>query len=138
MSRSNVLKIASAVRDGCEMYAIQNNSPRSLAGMCGMASWALKVALFPRKSILQFGEVYKNGHCWIELDNYIIDITATQFSRFEPRIVYDLKSKLTQYRSDYTIRHYRDFDAWWGEYQPTKETTRKILTAAKRSPSWTQ
>lgn len=53
---------------------------KDLGGACGVASWHLMCLL--RSKGIKCDFAFIDGHCWLELDNnYILDITATQFNK---------------------------------------------------------
>lgn len=87
--RDIVKQIASQVRSACEGFVNSHESfdydfhgQDDLCCMCAVASMALKKAL-EREGIhsdLVVGEYDGFCHCWLEWQNYIVDITATQFN----------------------------------------------------------
>lgn len=61
----------------------------SLVGWCAKASLLLfktlqRCGFTPKLKVWQSGEL---GHCYVECDNYIIDVTASQFGGQEVEIV---------------------------------------------------
>ena len=88
-----VIDLAHKVRIAVEELA-NNLEPtwmiykEDLAGMCAIASRALCTVLrshgYRAKFVLaQYG---LGSHCWVELDGWIIDITATQFESNYPPV----------------------------------------------------
>jgi len=80
-----------------------------LMGACAVASTALHRVLRNRghNSILVVGREEPIGergraHCWVELGEYIIDITATQFQIKHP--VYIVKKDKYSFARDYTYQ----------------------------------
>lgn len=78
-------ELALVIRNSLETQLHQNHKyfSKDLCGACGLASYTLynKLTQLDIESSLIFGYFKKetNSHCWVEIDDYIIDITATQF-----------------------------------------------------------
>jgi hypothetical protein len=63
--------------------------PADLRGACAIASATLFKVLKDAKYSPEFycGESFASGgHCWIVVDNFIVDITATQFGKKNKRV----------------------------------------------------
>jgi hypothetical protein len=61
----------------------------NLAGACAIASYTLYKCLIKLKYKPKFivAEGCNGAHCWLELDNYVIDLTATQFNMALPKVL---------------------------------------------------
>lgn len=80
------LEIAKEVRSAVEVW-VQHNpyiNPESLEGACGLASYTLCRALkaFGYRAQLVYDGDEDGAHCWVELGDEVIDVTATQFGDF--------------------------------------------------------
>ena len=74
-----VLHIAKRTRAWAEALARRHGFPPDLCGLCATASAQLMLALRAKGYDAVFHENY--GHCFVVLNGYIIDITATQFGK---------------------------------------------------------
>lgn len=93
LMRQRLLEIAGRVRQACILFRKEMQFGPKLAGMCGIASFALKQALIHHniEANVKWGHFYGDrkkfcptfgfgwGHCWVDTENYLIDITASQF-----------------------------------------------------------
>lgn len=72
---------------------------RDLAGACAVASFFVhkKAIALGLNSILNHGYYKEDFHCWVSIDNIIIDITATQFGI--KRKIFITKSTNKNYKS---------------------------------------
>ena len=83
--KKDILNVAREARELCEILSRRHFLNRSkkitLAGYCLLASDLLYHRLKNKsfKPKFMVGENYYKGHCWIEIDDYVLDITATQF-----------------------------------------------------------
>src|SRR5690349_16828905 len=90
-----IRRTARIVRWACEEFSITDdaaffdfyNCPDKLGGMCAIASFALreqlKIAHGIEADIIHGTFASCGGHCWLTVDdNYLIDITATQFNYY--------------------------------------------------------
>lgn len=86
-----IIELSLKVRDEIEKFAIKNKSvgnPVTLRCYCAIASYSLNKTFkkFKLDSHFITGFYYdltdnsKSCHCWVELNDSIIDITATQFN----------------------------------------------------------
>lgn len=66
-----------AMRNRDKYYSYDN-----LMGMCAIASGYLHKRLQAKgiESVL----CYNDGHCFVRVDDYIVDVTATQFGDYKP------------------------------------------------------
>ena len=117
----------------------------TLCGACGVASWTLKNALshlkissdFVMGTFNQYGNHNPDedeNHCWIVIDDMIVDITATQFGIHFPVFVTSVDD--SKYCQRYkNIHAYRRLATWEGQshswYRPTlEEIAKKVAQEA--------
>lgn len=81
-----IKQISSIVRDACD-YSVSRGMlpvkfPLDLTGLCAIASNHLYLQFKKHNIKSKFVKGYykNNSHCWVEVDDKIIDITATQFN----------------------------------------------------------
>jgi len=76
--RSQILTLCVAIRKAC----LNIGFDRDLNGACAIASYFLHYKLHSLKVKSKFiqGEYEGLAHCWVEIGNAIVDITAVQFS----------------------------------------------------------
>jgi hypothetical protein len=90
-----IRRIASQARETCSHYIQKNpgrnyqlncNNPVTLDCFCAIASVFLQKVLKNAgiETRLVTGTYKLDGHCWLEYNNHIIDITLRQFGRKEP------------------------------------------------------
>ena len=104
---SKLIAIAKTARHKIEALAIVEGGPHNLMGYCGVAAryielLANKQNIHPIFVCGYFNSYYRtldkynniSGHCWIELDDYIVDITATQFKKASTKINRDFGKKV--------------------------------------------
>jgi len=92
----------------------KHNILKNLCGACHIGSVLLKNRIKHLKPTLVIGKCefypgYKNspttGHCWLELGDYIIDCTYSQFVRYENiKICHKNSLAAKRYKSDMTNR----------------------------------
>lgn len=72
-----------AKNTGYEIY------PKDLCGACCMSAYQLRKLLLKRniKAKLFTGFNSYCGHAWLETENYLVDLTYTQFSRRSPKVL---------------------------------------------------
>lgn len=82
-------ELATRCREACERWAAGDKSldvyGPDLGGMCAVASytlWQLLLSAGFRKAKFAFNPI----HCWVELDGWVIDVTATQFDKRLPKV----------------------------------------------------
>ena len=114
-------KIAKKARNHIERWS--PDCPPNFEGQCGLASFHL-IRLANKKNIYPtfvgglFIRQNTFGHCWVTYKNFIIDITATQFSNnFNP--VHIVPVNNVHYVPDFETNS--SLDAWdnikdWVEY----------------------
>jgi hypothetical protein len=90
-SLNEITRLAGEVREAAKELAIDiyqeehgAADPFDLCGMCAIASYALEQVLFDHGYESEFilailDDPRPCSHCWVEIDGWIIDITATQF-----------------------------------------------------------
>lgn len=95
-------RIATLTRKWAEKLAIVESFPPDLCGLCGRASgklfYELALAGF-RPSIHSSG-----GHCFVTLDDHVIDITATQFNETRKIPVYIVETSSVLGKWQYNSR----------------------------------
>lgn len=106
-----VLTIARAVRKWtCDVYRRRIDSARrrgrraGLPGMCAVASYELAIRLRAAgytQVVIVFADVHFGSHCYVEMGEWIIDVTATQFGRhFKPVEVFRKDSSGQKYAQE--------------------------------------
>ena len=140
--KSRVKEIAESVREKCRLYALKDgNYCPDLTGLCAIASYILKSSLrkekiksrvicgvFDESSNFEFWEnEEEDNHCWLEVDNEIVDITASQFGLEDIHITV---AKDSRYKKNLEIKRIKLLkDRGWPDYQlPRKDIVKKILT----------
>jgi len=129
-----ILHIAKQVRKWCEAFVDTDGNQKkynfdySLCGMCAAASFALHDAL--KKHGIKSKVI--NGtfdgdfeHCWIEIEDKIIDITATQFD--VAALVHIVNKNNEMYKKYKAYNSYKSFPKGWGDQQPSRQLTQKIF-----------
>lgn len=99
--RAAIEEAARVVRENIEAFAIHANrihkaditiqkttaGEMSLCGACAIASvvlWrALKAAGFKDATLVR-GWYFGSNHCWVEVEDLVVDLTATQFGALRP------------------------------------------------------
>ena len=80
--RGNVLRVARRVRAWTQLKANRAHyNPHNLCGWC-----AISAAYFFRelsKENIDAELHYVSGHCFVVVDDHVVDITASQFDEFE-------------------------------------------------------
>ena len=80
--KSKVLPIAKRVRTWTEKKAERARyNPHNLCGWCAISAAQLFREL--RREGIDAELHYVSGHCFVSVDDHIVDVTATQFSKFE-------------------------------------------------------
>jgi len=92
--KKQVVLLARKARKAAEYIAKEEKSPTKLHGLCARAS-AILFELLREEGFNPF-ICFGNGHCFLEVDEFLVDITATQFGYSKIFIVHmnDLFSKL--------------------------------------------
>lgn len=79
--QSSVLSIALSVRQWAEEKATKAKyNPDTLCGWCAIASAQLFREL--QRANIPAELHYVSGHCFVVVDDYVVDVTATQFDEF--------------------------------------------------------
>jgi hypothetical protein len=108
--RIRVLPIAAKVREWTEAKAFRADyNPDTLCGWCAIAAAQLFRELTREKVPAEIH--YVSGHCFVVIDDYVVDVTATQFDEFA-------KEKIL-------IRHVKELSEHW-YYQTEKVFTKPI------------
>src|SRR5277367_897508 len=114
---SRLITLAKFARKRIETLSKVEKGPPHLQGYCGIASRYLELLgkrenIFPDFIVGHFRSFnrildeysWRAGHCWIEYDGYIIDLTATQFRNVITKVERDFSKKV--YISRNTNPHY--------------------------------
>lgn len=112
MISPEVKQIAAEIRRWIETNLPEHCNP-NLEGCCSFGSYLLSKVLQKNGYDAYFveGEYDDNFHCWVELDNVIIDITATQFGDL-PK-VYITETDDNYYINTYGIKAVREVKKKW-------------------------
>lgn len=152
-----VMNIARGVRRRCEKFADRPSNgytfiSGTLSGMCGTASLALQIAAARRNLVIEliggkfWNGMYWESHCWNTFGKWLIDLTATQFSRnylSQKKVVLvrvdDVYSELR--RANWKGEHdrpyffssvyengFRSFGGWTANNKPNPELIEEILS----------
>jgi len=146
-STSTELKtLCTAVRKACERYYQQTqfeNHPlkfaydKYLCGLCAIASDTLKEVLLDIgvNAIVVTGEFNGFMHAWVQLDDTIIDITASQFKSRYPKILITKPGKRFYkfYKLNKDIP--QTLHTWIEDQRPTAERKEVIKELARREAS---
>ena len=139
MKYREAVKLSWWVRKCCQDFAFSEKAKeydfyrdRNLACMCAVASMALRKASGDKFKVIK-GRYYfkKRGepHCWVEWEDWIFDITATQFGVAIPVYVLRIENG-GQYTEREEVKGYRDIR--WGMTQdPSPRLTKLILGVIK-------
>jgi hypothetical protein len=73
----DVRRIARESRKWAEQTAKRRDCPKNLCGLCAVAAGHLHRAL--QREGYKSRIAMNNGHCFILLEDYVVDVTATQF-----------------------------------------------------------
>ncbi len=91
MLDKSIRKLGKYIRSQVEIWTKDNPDVDewNLAGACAIASYAMYRALikFGYKPEFIIADSGCGCHCWISLDDYIIDLTATQFNMSLPKVL---------------------------------------------------
>ena len=130
-SLNRIAMLAAEVRMATEDLAIEihGDNPRAvyvedMNGMCAIASYALREVLidheYDPKMILAVVDKTGFSHCWVELDGWVIDITATQFGPEYPNVHIVPIGDEDPMNQIYVQCHRRDYRAvhGWGLTSP--------------------
>jgi hypothetical protein len=152
-----IVVIADEVKTAVKKFALTANSKvkgntEDLGCYCAIASHALMTALkksgINAKLVVGFfdeneewdynddgNEQYEANHCWVEVDGYYIDITATQFIQHSDEEVVILEIDDADLYYPYTypsnIKSMQSAKAGWGKQAPCNKYTKHILLLAQ-------
>jgi hypothetical protein len=129
-TRDIVKDIANDVRDWCEWQAEDvDYNVETLEGWCAIASAELHTRLL-HASINADLHMWESGdgpcHCFVVVDDYVVDVTATQFKEFHNRPILIMHYKEAEvyeyYRSTHTFGRAKDLRRYqkregWPKYQ---------------------
>lgn len=102
---SKIRNIARRIRRWAVLQAAKHNFPDDLQGLCAIAA---------RRLFLEFKNegyspkiAYQKNHCFVLVDGYLVDVTATQFAHAEV-----------------VVRRFTNVKGWYWEVQRTYTTVR--------------
>jgi hypothetical protein len=115
---SKLIPIAKTARKKIEKLAYIEGGHSDLAGYCGIAARYIELVANKNNIEVEFVagqfnsyvrtiDVYRqhSGHCWLECDGYIVDITATQFKDVVSKVKRNFGKKI--YTSVINNPHYK-------------------------------
>jgi hypothetical protein len=147
MIPDKVIKIATLVREACDDLVLSRKASKydfyrkdDLSCMCGIASATLSKIL---KRFKNCNVQLINGrfidkrwhtptwfdHCWVQYNDHIIDITATQFGIHNKVNICKIGNKL--YRLGRVMRTYDDFYNWSTGQRPNHEIINQLIKRVK-------
>ena len=126
-----IKRLGKLIRSEVEAWVDENPDiePDNLLGACAIASYVLQRALVKLgyKPKFVMADSYDGAHCWIELDDYVIDLTATQFNMSLPKVLitkkkyyYDSIPELNSYNSIFFNRKAVSLVKNWQDQSPIK------------------
>lgn len=126
--------IAEKVREKAEVYVkkmpkTDDIDDSNLAGLCAIASFALKKELEKNGYEAQlirggFQDAW-GGHCWVECEGEIIDITATQFQIAEKVLI--VPADDPRYEDKVIVKTRNSFRNWPLVQKPLDTHVSKLL-----------
>jgi hypothetical protein len=136
----SIRKLGEYIRSQVEIWTKDNSDVDkwNLAGACAIASYSMYRALIklgynPKFIVADSG---CGCHCWVEIDSYVIDLTATQFNMTLPKVLISNKNSyfkaIPELKSYYEVKVNRNAvksTRTWDQQSPiiyTKEI-RKII-----------
>jgi len=106
----SIKKLGKYIRSEVEVWTKDNSDVDSynLAGACAIASYVMYRALikFGYKPQFIMADSGCGCHCWVELDNHVIDLTATQFNMALPKVL--ITKKIDYFKSIPELKSYYD------------------------------
>ena len=140
ITREELIRHAIAVRLKCKLYSFSSIDKNlyyyrreKLQSMCAVASYTLVQYLLRRN--IKAKLIGTHQHCWVESNNYFIDITASQYE-LEDYIVLAKKDFRKRFESFYQYTAYKEireedidkhFGNWGGGQKPSLQVTEEIL-----------
>ena len=139
MLERKILKIAKTTRNVVEDFVkeVGTENPKTLECCCAIASYTLFFSLRhfrynPTLVIGSYNDFYVT-HCWVELNDKIIDLTETQFGSKKKVAIHNLNS--LKYRERYEILSGNLdpslFKFWPKSQRPVRKLTNKVLEKIK-------
>lgn len=91
-SKRFLLQVGRKIRKDLDLFAKQSKYeiyPKSLCGACCVSAYQLVKVLKEHniKAKVHTGFNSYCGHAWVETEDYLIDLTYTQFNRKSPKIL---------------------------------------------------
>ena len=135
-TRDRILSIATDVRYWAESYAEDNNMHRDLCGMCAIASAQLffKLQAEGFSPVIRIWYCHKrktDAHVFLMVEDYVLDITATQYPVFSNHLIVFMHEAEAQVHEFYNhVREYKTVrglvehqrGSRWPVYQTASET----------------
>ena len=143
-----IINISEQVRKACEKFAMSKEAieydfynDEELGSMCAVASTALRDVLKRRRfnPVLMQGE-FGDGmeHCWVQVKDKIIDVTATQFNTKDHKYpaVYITNVNNKKYSEGKKIKkpitYFQKIVQWPESQCPNREILKKIVSQIKK------
>ncbi len=128
--RAKVMLIAENVRNWTEEKAFRTNyNPGDLCGWCAISAAQLFREL--RKEKINAELHYVSGHCFVVVDDYIVDVTATQFSEFADKKINIIHTKEAEQYWFYTAEKVFTHPTQLRKYQLEERWPRRQIAYAR-------
>ena len=142
MDKTTIYQIASRCREVSEKFVgsidaqrfdfFDTGNDRDLACFCACASWFLAQKLKDKgiSALVIMGSIDKedDNHCWVEVENHIVDITATQFrfARKKPVIIASYKEYEKHYERGRVVESVNISRGWPIAQKPNEKVINKL------------
>lgn len=124
--KAKVLPIAKRVREWTERKAERAKyNQHNLCGWCAISAAQLFREL--RREDIPAELHYVSGHCFVVVDDYVVDVTATQFMKFENVEINILHHKEAQEYWYYETEHRFDSPTKLREHQIKKNWPKREI-----------
>lgn len=124
--RAKVMLIAENVRNWTEIKAERAKyNPHDLCGWCAISAAQLFREL--RKESINAELHYVSGHCFVVVDDYIVDVTATQFAEFKDKKINIIHTKEAEQHWFYTAEKVFAHPAQLRKYQLEEQWPRRQI-----------
>ncbi len=135
-----IKRIAMRVRKVMIAHAETVGYRSDLGGMCAVASFTLSRMLC-REGIPAYpvvGYCCGEGHCWVEVNGKVVDITATQFREYEdkPYLTFSLADKEYNHYETLEVMNTEStdkLDDWPPEQRPFEDLIVKLVKKLQSS-----